>query len=210
MDFERARSDEQKQERINEILGAVERLLESADYENITLADIAKEASFTRSNLYKYFTTKEDIFLRYISYKVSLWADGVITMLVQNPEASAEKFCELWTDSLMGARKELDLLPLLYTLLEKKASETGLVEFKKANMNRQNRIAELLTGIFPWMSMKDAWDFISVAIALAGGLFPMDQANKQHRELLEKNGIPHGNMDFRTVYTASLLKLLKH
>jgi len=61
VDWVRARSDEQIEQRINEIVDATARLYEENRFEDITFAMIAKEANFTRSNLYRYFQTKEEI-----------------------------------------------------------------------------------------------------------------------------------------------------
>ena len=62
MTWVRARNEEQIEQRISEIVDATARLYESHRFEEITFAMIAKEADFTRSNLYRYFATKEDIF----------------------------------------------------------------------------------------------------------------------------------------------------
>ena len=61
MTWERARSEEQIEYRVNEILKATAKLYEEHRFEEITFVMIAKEAGFTRSNLYRYFKTKEDI-----------------------------------------------------------------------------------------------------------------------------------------------------
>ena len=63
MSFERARSREHKEERREEIMKAGAELLETMDYEKITLAAIADKLSFTRANLYKYVSSRDEIFL---------------------------------------------------------------------------------------------------------------------------------------------------
>jgi AcrR family transcriptional regulator len=59
MTWQRSRSREQKEQRIAEIVDATARLYQKHSFEDITFALIAKEADFTRSNLYKCFNTKE-------------------------------------------------------------------------------------------------------------------------------------------------------
>ncbi|MBQ9002410.1 MAG: helix-turn-helix transcriptional regulator, partial [Eggerthellaceae bacterium] len=61
--YRRARSAEQKAERMAEIMGAAERLFEAGSYHGITLATIAAELSWSRGNLYNYVETKEEVFL---------------------------------------------------------------------------------------------------------------------------------------------------
>ena len=55
MEWKRARSDKHKEHRISEIVAATARLYKKHSFEEITFSSIAKEAKFTRSNLYKYF-----------------------------------------------------------------------------------------------------------------------------------------------------------
>ena len=62
-DFVRARSEEQKQARMAEIKVAADELFCSVPYQEITLSTIAGKLSWTRANLYKYVTTKEEIYL---------------------------------------------------------------------------------------------------------------------------------------------------
>ena len=63
-DFIRARSDEHKEERLCQIKEATAELFRTAPYAEITLTTIAEKLGWSRANLYKYVTTKEEIFLR--------------------------------------------------------------------------------------------------------------------------------------------------
>lgn len=58
--FKRARSAEQKQERMREIKRAAADLFATRPYHEITLTTIAEQLSWSRANLYKYVTTKEE------------------------------------------------------------------------------------------------------------------------------------------------------
>ena len=62
-DYIRARSDEHKEERLSQIKEATAELFESCPYSEITLTTIAEKLGWSRANLYKYVTTKEEIFL---------------------------------------------------------------------------------------------------------------------------------------------------
>ena len=66
MDFKRARNKNNKAKRWNEIIHSAIHLFEKKSYAEITIKDIAKDTSFTRANIYKYISTKEEIFLEII------------------------------------------------------------------------------------------------------------------------------------------------
>ena len=76
-DFVRARSEEQKQARMAEIKAAADELFCSVPYQEITLSTIAGRLSWTRANLYKYVTTKEEIYLEICSDKMQSYFDDL-------------------------------------------------------------------------------------------------------------------------------------
>lgn len=76
-DFVRARSEEQKQARMAEIKAAADSLFNSVPYQEITLSTIAGKLSWTRANLYKYVTTKEEIYLEICSDKMHSYFDDL-------------------------------------------------------------------------------------------------------------------------------------
>ena len=73
-DFIRARTDGQKEIRMKEIKDAADSLFAKMPFSDITLTVIAENLGWSRANLYKYVTTKEEIFLE-ISAMPALSAD---------------------------------------------------------------------------------------------------------------------------------------
>lgn len=56
-------SRELAEARRDEIIAACEKLYKTVSFKNITLKDIGKATTFTRTSIYNYFQTKEEIFL---------------------------------------------------------------------------------------------------------------------------------------------------
>ena len=52
--------------RREEIISACEKLYQTMSFKEITLKDIAGATSFTRTSIYNYFHTKEEIFLPFL------------------------------------------------------------------------------------------------------------------------------------------------
>ena len=63
MGFIRARGEEQKKIRIQQIVDAAASLYAEVGYDKVTFSQIGRKLSFSRLNLYNYFHCKEDIFL---------------------------------------------------------------------------------------------------------------------------------------------------
>jgi AcrR family transcriptional regulator len=60
-DWIRARTKQQKAERLQEIYVVARLQLNAKSFDSISFASISKQLSFSRANLYKYVQSKEDI-----------------------------------------------------------------------------------------------------------------------------------------------------
>ncbi len=89
-DFERARSLEQKEARIEEIKAAAESLFNEVPYHEITLSMIADRLSWTRANLYRYFKSKEEIFLDLDSDSMNRYYDLLMSSLPEGNDYSPD------------------------------------------------------------------------------------------------------------------------
>ena len=74
----RARSPAQKRAREEEVLDAAARLLSTRPFASISLSDLAGEVSFSRANLYKYFGSKEEVYLALMARSAERFARSMI------------------------------------------------------------------------------------------------------------------------------------
>ena len=94
-DFIRARSSEQKSQRMADIKRATAQLYRDFPYHEITLTTIAERLGWSRASLYKYVTTKEEIFLElsadarnaYFEDLLSAFPPTLTSMLLQLQQA---------------------------------------------------------------------------------------------------------------------------
>ena len=63
MSYQRARRPEQKEERREAILAAAHALAVERSVRAVSLGDIAREVGLAKSNLLRYFESREEIFL---------------------------------------------------------------------------------------------------------------------------------------------------
>ncbi len=59
--------------RKEEIINACEKLYQTMSFKDITLKEIGKETSFSRTSIYNYFQTKEEIFLALLKREYDTW-----------------------------------------------------------------------------------------------------------------------------------------
>jgi len=188
VDWIRARSDEQIEQRINEIVDATARLYEEHRFEDITFAMIAKEADFTRSNLYRYFETKEDIFLELIKHDIETWSEDILENFT--PEnSSLRELAEAWIDLALKYKRMLKLFTILFTLLERNASLEVLTDFKQKINEEIGMVAQFLSDALPFSSVEAAAEFISAQSSLAIGAYPMMDLTPKQIEAMQAIGM---------------------
>ena len=78
MEFKRARTDKQKDQRLHQILQVAEDLLQKYDYADINMKLIAEHLDYTRGNIYKYYATKEEIFSALFQKQLHLWIEDTL------------------------------------------------------------------------------------------------------------------------------------
>lgn len=205
----RARSDEQKGQRISEIVSATEQLYQKYGYEEITFVQIAKEAGFTRSNLYKYFKSKEEIFLEFLKHDIKLWTKDLKTNYSKDGYCSINEFTEIWVDTLQKNSRLIELISILYLHLEKEASYDTLLDFKKSFHQKFQPIVERLSQQIKGFSTDKVAEFLNIQAALGIGLFQMTNLSVNQLKVLENPKFKHFKTDFRSTYTKSLKYIIE-
>ena len=63
--------------RKDEIVNACAKLYQTMSFKDITIKEIGNVTSFTRTSIYNYFQTKEEIFLSLLKNEYLLWIDDL-------------------------------------------------------------------------------------------------------------------------------------
>ena len=209
MEFQRARSEEQKEHRVSEIVGATARLYRKYRFEDISFAMIAKEARFTRSNLYKYFSSKEEIFLAFLKQDIIHWRKDLLRTYGRRKIRSVKTFASTWVEILSRHRRLLDLASILHSFLEKNVTEDTLVDFKGSVSSELRVISELLCKMFPNLTQEKAEMFLELQIASAIGLYQITNLSDLQRKVLEYPEFQHMKVDFETYMRKAVECLLQ-
>jgi len=101
---------------------ATARLYERRAFGDISFALITKEAKFTRSNLYKYFNTKEEIFLELLGQDLVQYSRDLVKALGEGEVRGVREFAHVWANTLIQHERMLRLFAILYTAREKNSS----------------------------------------------------------------------------------------
>lgn len=207
MDWVRARSDEQIEQRIKEIVQATARLYEENRFEDITFAMIAKEANFTRSNLYRYFQTREDIFLELLKHDIVVWREDILENF-SNGSPSLREVAEISVELILKHKRMVKLFTILFTLLEPNASRAALTAFKRKITEEISMVARFLSTKLPFPSVETAAEFLTTQSYLAMGAYPMMNLTPKQKEAMQTIGLETSPKYFQERLTRSIEILL--
>ncbi|MDO4865698.1 MAG: TROVE domain-containing protein [Clostridia bacterium] len=101
-------------------------------FKEITLKDIAGATSFTRTSIYNYFQTKEEIFLALMQKERERWVEELDAMASDYTTMSAESFASMLAHSLEKRSMLLKLLSMNHFDMEENSRPECLVDFKRA------------------------------------------------------------------------------
>ena len=195
-DFKRARSDAQKEIRMQEIKTAVDQLFAEKPYHEITLTTIADKLEWTRVNLYKYISTKEEIFLDICGDKRDVYYDALRAAFPENCGYSADVFAEVWAGILNAHRDHLHYCDILSTIIETNVSVERLAQFKKTYYEQAYRVSDLLAAHLG-LDHDAAYEMFLNIHYHAVGIDSINRWNPLVSEALAKVNIQPPNFDFR-------------
>lgn len=157
MSWQRARTEEKKTERKEAIYQAALKLFKDHGYDKVSLNSIAREAKFSKSNLYRYFSSREEIYLNIFSDLFVEWSEECITQLQKTSAPSnAEQVARLWVSTTKKYPSLLDLAPLLFHSLEQNSSYEQLLSFKSKVLQVVTSLTRELIRLLPTLGHKEA------------------------------------------------------
>jgi AcrR family transcriptional regulator len=170
--FQRARQPEQKQQRRAEILAAAAVLFEERGVEKTSLSAIARKARISKANIYRYFESREEIFLRLLRDDYLEWVGDIEKRLAplagsDDPWAVAQQLSE----SLRERPRLAALVSVTSSVLEHNVSEEVVVRFKTELMPVLVRSVNTLHAALPSLSVESAREFVILFNMAITGLY---------------------------------------
>ncbi len=195
MSFKRARRDEQKESRINEICAVALEQFDRNGYDKVSISTIAKDLSFVRSNIYKYFSSKEEIFLQILGNTFDDIHTEIMAAYSGQDAISNREFAIKWCSIITNHITFLKLMPLLSTIIEKNVSLDRLVAFKVDFLHKYAGVIEFIHTIRPDLSVQDIEFFMLKQYLYSSSLFQMTIHTDIQQEALRICREEH-NLDF--------------
>ncbi|MBR3667613.1 MAG: TetR family transcriptional regulator [Ruminococcus sp.] len=167
--------------RREEIINACEKLYQTMSFKEITIKEIGAVTSFTRTSIYNYFQTKEEIFLALMQREYELWSEEMNTLSRKNNTMSAETFADALAHSLEKHEQLLKLLAMNHYDMEENSRPERLTEFKVAYGASLDAVRGCIRKFFP---ETDCESFIFVFFPFLFGVYPYSVATQKQLDAM--------------------------
>lgn len=208
-EFKRARSEEQKEQRMQEIKNAVDELFSEMPYHDITLTTISNKLKLTRANLYLYISTKEEIFMEICADKRDVYYEALLAAFPKDCVYSVDVIAEVWSGILNAHQEHLHYCDILSTIIETNVTVDRLAAFKKRYYEKSYEVCERI-GSFIGLSYKETYKIFLNVHYHAVGIHSMCRWNPLIAEALAKENIAPPDIDFREDMKEYILMNLKY
>ena len=179
-------SEELTLARREEIVNACAALYETMGFKEITIRDIGEKTSFTRTSIYNYFQTKEEIFLALFQREYELWREDLEAVLHGHDRMSIEEFSDALARTLERRELLLKLLSVNLYDMEANSRMERLVAFKTASGDSMGAVTRCLEKFFPQMAEEDIQRFIYGFFPFLFGVYPYTSVTDKQREALRE------------------------
>ncbi len=202
-------SEELTRARKEEIITACAKLYESMSFKDITLKDISAETSFTRTLIYYYFHTKEEIFLALLQKEYEAWVIDLDAVRMGRRQMSVDEFSDVFAHSLERRSRLLKLMSMNHYDMEANSRMENLADFKKAYGNSLSAVTGCLEKFFPRMTAADRQGFIYAFFPFMFGIYPYTVVTDKQREALEQSHTPYVRLSIYEITRPMVAKLLQ-
>jgi AcrR family transcriptional regulator len=174
--FQRARSEEQRAVRRQAILATAAEMLTELPVSEVSLNELSRRVGLAKSNVLKYFDSREAILLELSAAELTAWVDDLAAGVAAIPStAPVRERGELLVDVIVktiSARPVLcDLISTQASVLERNISTETALAFKRSAAAGFTRMIELITIALPEIGPEGAARFIPPASMLAGAVW---------------------------------------
>lgn len=201
-------SEELTAARKEEIITACAELYKTMSFKDITIKEIGNVTSFTRTSIYNYFQTKEEIFLALLQREYELWNNRLRQIRAEHVRMTREEFADALARSMEERENLLKLLSMNHYDMEENSRLERLVEFKVIYGQSLEEVRNCLDKFFEEMTTRDKQDFIFSFFPFMFGIYPYTVVTGKQRDAMKQANINYVYMSIYEITYNEVKKLL--
>ena len=194
--------------RREEIINACEKLYKTNSFKDITIKHIGEETSFSRTSIYNYFQTKEEIFLALLQREYEKWIGELNEMCDKNENLTKDLFASNLAHTIEKRPTLLKLLSMNLYDTEENSRVEALVEFKKTYGIALKTVKRCLDKFSTTMNEEEKKEFLFSFFPLMYGIYPYAFVTDRQKEAMKKAKVPFEYLTIYGIAYKGILKLL--
>ena len=177
--------------RKEEIIAACRRLYETMSFKDITLREIGQRTSFTRTSIYNYFETKEEIFLALFAQEYECFTRDLESLCEQNESMTLDELSSALAHALERRPLMLKLLSMNMFDMEANSRMERLIAFKKAYGASKDAVDRCLKKFVPDLGEQGRQTFLYAFLPFVYGLYPYTMVTEKQKQAMAEAGISY-------------------
>jgi AcrR family transcriptional regulator len=195
VNFQRARRPEQMAARRSAIMTTAREMLAEKPVGDISLRELSDRIGLAKSNVLRYFDSREAIFLEVLDEEFADWLADLEARLgkprPRKPNYVNEiRVATAVADSLMDRTLLCELVSSMAGVLERNISFEFARDFKARAMTRIAQLAQLVATQLPWLPGESSEFFAEGALTLMAGMYPFSTPTDPVRAAIAELGFP--------------------
>lgn len=202
-------NDEIVEDKKEEIVKACEELYKETSFKDITIKGIGEQGKFSRTSIYYYFQTKEEIFLALFKQEYEKWINDLEKIYNQNEKLTKEDFAEKLAHTIEKRKNLLKLLSMNLYDMEENSRIEELTKFKEAYGRAVKMVKKCIDKFFKEMTEEEKEKFIFSFFPFMYGIYPYAEVTEKQKEAMKNAKVPFKSQTIYEITYNGLLKLLK-
>jgi AcrR family transcriptional regulator len=183
------------------ILNVARTMLAEKGVGEISLRELSGEVGLAKSNVLRYFDSREAVFLEILDEECGDWLD-VLAGLLGRPRHRKAKYTSeirvatVIADSLIARPLLCGLIASMAGELERNISTDFAKDFKARATERTLALSELVARHLPWLPPGFSDTFAEGALTLTAGMYPFSVPTDAVRSAITEMGYPDPHQRF--------------
>ena len=197
------------EEKKEEIIKACEELYKETSFKDITIKGIGKQGNFSRTSIYYYFQTKEEIFLALFTKEYEKWIKDLEDLYSKNRELTKENFAKKIAKTIEKRKNLLKLLSMNMYDMEENSRIEELIKFKTAYGKSVGMVKKCIDKFFKEMTEEEKDNFIFSIFPFMYGIYPYTEVTEKQKLAMQSAKVPFKHLSIYEIAYNGVLKLLK-
>ena len=176
--------------RKDEIIDACGKLYKEVGFKNVNIKLISENTTFSRTSIYNYFATKEEIFLALVEREYQKWNKYLLKIYTDNSTLSKEIFINKIATSLSKRKILLKLISMNMYEMEENSSYESVKKYKIAYTSSVNILRKCLVK-FLNKSEDEATRIVFTFFPFMIGIYPYTAVTKKQKSAIKEIGFKY-------------------